>query len=305
MKTKILVIGASGLVGSRFVELYKNSGQLLTPNEKKLDITDSSSIERFIRGNFDIDVIVNFAAFTDVAGAEKERGKEKGLAWKLNVESAENIAKIAKKYNIFLIHISTDFVFLGTKDNPGPYKEDARLPRFSKKISWYGWTKLEGERVVRKNQPYSAIVRIAYPFRASPYPEKIDSARKILELFDNDSLYPLFTDQIITPLLIDDIVKPLEKLIQLKQAGTYHIGTNDTVSYYGFGEYLLRKARGVKNAPEKGTLAAFLETPGRNPRSMLGGLDSKQTQKVLGLKFRNWKEAVDEFVNQLQKKKSK
>ena len=205
MKTKILVIGASGLVGSRFVELYKNSGQLLTPDEKKLDITDSSSIERFIRGNFDIDVIVNFAAFTDVAGAEKERppahkasgpggGKEKGLAWKLNVESAENIAKIAKKYNIFLIHISTDFVFLGTKDNPGPYKEDARLPRFSKKISWYGWTKLEGERVVRKNQPYSAIVRITYPFRASPYPEKIDSARKILELFDNGSLYPLFTD---------------------------------------------------------------------------------------------------------------
>ncbi len=299
MKTKILVIGASGLIGSRFTELYSNSGQLLTPNEKKLDITDSSSIERFIRGNFDIDVIVNFAAFTDVAGAEKERGKEKGLAWKLNVESAENIAKIAKKYNIFLIHISTDFVFLGTKDNPGPYKEDARLPRFSKKISWYGWTKLEGERVVRKNQPYSAIVRIVYPFRAAKYNLKSDFARTIVDLYKKKKLYPLFADQIITPLFVDDLAEPLIKLLNIRKPGIYHVASSDSCSYYEFGESLLRKIYGKKDLPEKGSLVEFLKVPGRNRRPVRGGLSTARTQKELGLKFRSWKRMIDDFVDQI------
>ncbi len=300
MKRKILVIGASGLVGSRFVDLYQKSAQLLTPDEKQLDITVPSSIERNIRKNLNVEVIINFAAFTDVPAAEKERGNKKGLVWKLNVEGAENIAAVAKKYNKFLIHISTDFIFSGTRQNPGPYSEDARLPRFSSKISWYGWTKLQGERMVRKIHPNSAIVRIAYPFRAAAYEAKIDFARKIIKLFDEGNLYPLFTDQMITPLFVDDITLALGRLILLKKPGIYHVGIRDVVSYYHFGEYLIRKTRGTKNAPEKGSLKEFLKIPGRNPRPVLGGLKTDKTQGILDIKFKSWKQTVDEFARQLK-----
>ncbi|MFV1917747.1 MAG: NAD(P)-dependent oxidoreductase, partial [Patescibacteria group bacterium] len=276
-----------------------------------LDITDPNSLESYLRNNLDIDVIINFASYTDVAAAEKERpparrvsgpegGKKKGLSWKLNVEGAENTASVAKKYSKFLIHISTDFVFLGTKSKPGPYKEDARLPRFSDKISWYGWTKLEGEKRVRKLYPSSAIVRISYPFRAAAYPQKIDLARKILSLYDDGSLYPLFTDHYITVLFIDDIVSPLTRLIELKIKGVYHIANSGKLSHYRFGEYLLRSAKGIRNAPEKGSLVEFLKAPGRNARPIWGGLDTKKTQEALSIKFRTWREAVDEFVRQLQ-----
>ncbi len=300
MKKRVLVIGGSGLVGSRFIELTKLKESILAPKERALDITDASSVESFFKKNLGINIVINFAAYTDVAKAEEQRGDKKGLAWKINAVGAENIAKIAKKYGSFLIFISTDFIFEGTKDKPVPYKEDAKLPRFSDKISWYGWTKLVGEKMVRKYCSNSAIVRIAYPFRVE-YDEKVDFARKILELYDAGKLYPLFTDQIITPLFIDELVKPLEKLVGLKSSGTYHLVTRDAVSYYEFGEYLIRKARGKKNAPDKGSLVKFLKTPGRNPRPIYGGLASEKTQKILGMKFRTWKQSVDEFVRQLKK----
>lgn len=301
MSEKYLVIGGSGLVGSRFIELAQEKPQILSPNERKLDITKKSSIDAYIKRHPEIGVIINFAAYTDVAGAEKDRGNKKGLAWRLNVVGSENVAGAAKKHGKFLIHISTDFVFLGTEEDSGHYDEDAKLPRFSDKISWYGWTKLVGEKRAREIHPDSAIVRIAYPFRAAPYEVKVDFARKILKLYDEGDLYPLFADQIITPLFVDYIVAPLEKITQLKRPGIYHIAARNAVSYYDFGEYLIRTARGVKNAPKKGSLEEFLKGAGRNPRPRLGGLKSEKTQKILGIKFKTWKEAVDEFVRQFKK----
>jgi len=300
MSKRALVIGGSGLVGSRFIKLSKKLNQILAPSEKELDIASKASVDKYFKDNADkFGVVINFAAYTDVGGAEKERGNKKGIVWKLNVDGAENVARASQKYGKFLIHISTDFVFEGTKIKKGPYKEDAKLPRVLDKISWYGWTKLVGEKMVQKYCSNSAIVRIAYPFSAE-YGQKIDFARNILELYDEGRLYPLFTDQIITPLFVDELVKPLEKLVELERSGIYHVVTLDSVSYYEFGEYLVRKARGEKNAPDKGSLVEFLKIPGRNPRPIYGGLDTEKTQVILGMKFGTWKQTVDKFVRQLR-----
>lgn len=295
---KFLIIGGSGLVGSRFIELVGDERNE-SPDYKELDILQESSIEDYFskyKDNFD--TVVNFAAYTNVQEAEKEREKEDGPCWGLNVVGAENVAKACVKYNKFLIHISTDFVFEGLPENPGPYPEDAKTPDKPDNLSWYGWTKLLGERKVQEVCKNSAVVRIAYPFRTA-YEEKIDFARSIINLYDEGKLYPLFADQIITPIYVDHLVPMLEKVTDLAKPGIYHCVNVGAVSYYDFGAYLLKKARGAGGVVEKGSLTEFLKNPERNRRPIKGGLKTEKTQEVLGMEFKTWQKAVDEFVGKL------
>ena len=299
MSEKYLIFGGSGLIGSRFIELVSEEKHVV-PKEEELDITDTKALEDFFNKHADeFDVVINFAAYTNVDGAEKERGDETGVVWKINVIGAENVAKVTQKHGKFLIYISTDFIFPGTDEDPGPYTEDAELPKSAEKIGWYGWTKNVAEKKVKEVGGNFAITRIAYPFRAAPYKLKIDFARNILELFDKDKLYPMFSDQQLTPVFIDDLVITLEKIAELKKPGIYHVVTADVTSPFEFGSYLLEKAKGARGIVKKGSMKEFLKAPGRTPRPRLGGLDTKKTQEALGMKFKTWKQAVDEFIRQL------
>ena len=86
---KVLVIGASGLVGSRFVELAKNKIDIIPVDEKVLDITDKDAVDKYFKEN-QFDSVLNLAAVTNVDGCEKERGDENSFTWKLNVVGPKN-----------------------------------------------------------------------------------------------------------------------------------------------------------------------------------------------------------------------
>src|SRR3972149_11222182 len=137
MKSKILAFGADGLVGSRFTDLYHKDTQVITPKVTELDITDRKSLrEFFAKNSSDFDAVINFAAITDVDGAEKERGDETGFTWRVNVGGVENIAAECKKHDKYLIQISTDFVFSVNEAKQGPYSEDDILPTSFEGIGW-------------------------------------------------------------------------------------------------------------------------------------------------------------------------
>ena len=293
---KILVIGATGLVGSRFVELASDKFDFIAADENNLDITNKQSVVDFFNNN-NFDATLNLAAFTDVGGAENQRDDINGLAWKLNVLAPSYLAEASSKTNRFLVHFSTDFVFEGTEDSKGPFDEDSPLPNDYSNLSWYGWTKLQGEHKVRTWEN-SAIVRIAYPFRAS-FGQKADFARKIIDLYDQGNLFPLFSDQTITPIFVDDMVGPLSKIIENQISGNFHLVSSDIVTYYDFGNYLLEKTRNVKDAPKKASLVEFMKSPGKNKRPIWGGLETQKTQEKLGIKFKTWKQMVDSFSDQL------
>jgi dTDP-4-dehydrorhamnose reductase len=279
---KVLVIGGSGMVASRFIDLVKN----------EFDITSADENNNF-------DVVVNFAAFTNVDGAEAQKGDENGLVWKLNVEGPGSLAEICTEKNIFLVHISTDFVFQGNTANPGPYPEDVHLPENSDGIGWYGWTKNRAEKIMMESKCKNAIVRYGYPFRAASFDIKKDWARNLLSLYNEHKLYPLFTDQIQSIILIDDLTQPLCKIINGEIEGIFHIASKDTTTPYEVGCYLLEKYSGKPVEIKKGLMTEFLSAPGRTPRPRLGGLKVEKTEKLLGMKFRTWREMIDEFVIQL------
>jgi len=284
------------MVASRIIDLWKNKFEVVPADEKTLDITNEEAVKNYFQSNF-YDAVINFAAFTNVDGAEAQKGDEEGLVWKLNVLGPRYLAKIAKEKNIFLIHISTDFVFPGNEINPGPYSEDSELPGTPEGIGWYGWSKNRAEKEVALSGCKNAIVRYGYPFRADNFDLKLDWARNLLKLYNEQKLYPLFTDQVQSVVFIDDLADPLAKIIKDKKEGVFHIASKNTTSPYEIGAYLLEKHAGKTVEIQKGSMVNFLSVPGRTPRPRLGGLRVEKTEKQLGMDFKTCKEMVDEFIS--------
>lgn len=297
---KVLIIGYSGMVGSRFVSLSQNNFEFTLADEKTLDITNPDSVNDYFSNKY-FDSVVNFAAFTNVDAAEKERGNENGLVWKLNVKGPQNLSSVCKEKNIFLVQISTDFVFDGTNINPGPYAEDATIPKeITKELGWYGWSKNRAEHFIWKSGVRNAIVRIAYPFYSQGFSSKTDFAKNYIKLYDEGKMFPIFTDQTITPINVDDMVKPLGKILNEAIEGVFHLVSADTTTPFEFVKYLLKKTRSVEPDIESGSIADFLKVPGRTPRPRLGGLKTEITQKRLGIKFNTWREMIDDFAKNLK-----
>lgn len=296
---KVAIIGGSGMVASRFIDLSAKNFDIISLDEKTLDITDKGAVEKYFQENSGVDAVVNFAAFTNVDGAEAQKGDETGLAWRLNVEGPRNLAEACKKLNKFLVHISTDFIFPGNEETPGPYDESAKLPDSPTGIGWYGWTKNRGEFQIPSSKFKIAIVRYGYPFRAAKYEAKLDWARNLLKLYDEQKLYPLFTDQIQSVLFIDNLVEPLAKIVSEEIEGIFHIVSLDTTTPFDIGSYLLEKYAGKPVEIQKGSIVEFLKASGRIPRPRFGGLLTEKTQEKLGMKFKSWREMVDEFISQI------
>lgn len=300
MRKKIFVTGADGMVGSRFVELFGDSYNLLTPKEQELDITDNDQVKRFIEQN-DPDVVVNFAAYTNVNQAEKQRGDKNDLCWRINVVGVRNILHAISDSKIHFIQFSTDMVFSGSLDNPGPYDENINPEEDLGKITWYGYTKAEADRFVLDSQhAQSTIIRIMYPVRAS-FKYKKDYLRGPLELYDQRKLYPLIKDQRVTISFIDEIADSLDKIIQNNIHSTVHVASSDLGTPYKIISNMLEKTRDVAAEDiQTITYDKFLEKTNspsyRYPK--YGGLMVTKSEKKLNTNFRTWQQIIDKLIDQ-------
>ena len=214
--TKVLLTGASGLVGSRLVELLDSEFSFLTPNSSELNITKKEDTQDYLCSQ-EFDLVLHLAAYTDVDRAEKERE----LCYKINVEGTQNLFEAAKKQNKPLIFISTDFVFGG---NEPEYTENS-LPNPK---GYYGQTKAQAEAVLRDQ---AMIVRISYPYR-TPYPTKNDFVKTITSLLKEGREIAATTDSLFTPSFVDDIAKGLKLLIKSFKPEIYHLVGPETFSPY-------------------------------------------------------------------------
>lgn len=294
---KVFVTGGTGLVGSFFVESDSNKYQIVAPGYSEIDLTKKETFKKIITKEKP-DLVVHFAAYTDVSRAEDQRNDKSEVCWQTNVLGTKNLALLAKEIGSHFIHISTDYVFPGSKEDPGPHKESDIPEVDSSKLTWYGFTKAEAERVVDKIfGEKRTILRLVYPVRAR-YPKKLDYLRKHLGLFDQGKLYPLFNDQQVTITFIDEACLALEKIIEGKRYGNFHASTPDLSTPYELVSYLIEKARGLKDVVKSSSLDEFLKSPGISPvrYQKYGGLKVEETQKVLGIKFSPWRQVIDQLV---------
>lgn len=290
---RVLVTGSTGLVGSRFLELYPDPDFLHYPKEIELDITDVVAIKALF-SSFDFEAVVHFAAFTNVSEAEKQRNDKKGDCYLVNFEGTKNLVDAIKGKEIKFIYISTDMVFPGSDDNKGPYPESAVPILDSSILNWYGYTKALAEAYVRENLPGNFyIVRINNPVRVSFDDDKPDYLHKILKLYKEGNLYPLFTDQQIGLTFIDDVALGLTKIIQKHiHYGTFHISSFDVSSPYEIASYYLLHA--LKRPVNLKATKMSADDKKRYPQ--YGGLLCDESCKILELPKRSIKDIVEKVL---------
>ncbi len=292
MKQTILATGATGLVGSRFVEMFVGKYDVINMDlTTGVDITQVETFTPFIAKHPDAKVLIHLAAFTDTNQAFAQSGDKMGICYKVNVEGTNNIADICKKRGIHLIHVSTDFVFDGLNPPAGGYLEDQSLSP----IEWYGQTKAMAEGIVAESGASYTIVRLSYPYRAS-YDLKPDIIKKIRAGLESGKLYPQFTDTLITPTFIDDIASAFDKIIELKPQGIFHTVGSDSLSPYNLARKVATAYGFDPSVVKEGNMTEYSETTARHfARTVV--MSNVKASQTIGLHFAT----IDKGLAELQK----
>lgn len=231
---KILLTGAKGQLGREIVDLAKNLNfPLYAFARSQLNITELEQIDDAV-GTTQPQYIINTAAYTAVDNAEKESE----LAFSANSTGVNNLAQIAAKYDIPLIHISTDYVFDGQKKSA--YIEgDETQP-----LSIYGKSKLSGERFLRKTWNKHIILRVSWIFGRFGN----NFVKTILRLAKEKKELKIIADQRGAPTYTGDIAWTLIKIIDCLEKGqtdwgTYHYTGIPTLSWYDFAKKIVNEAK--------------------------------------------------------------
>lgn len=233
---RLLVTGASGLLGSKLTKLattknfkvysahHKNTPKHGTPMQ--FDISKKTSTEKAFN-EVKPDIVVHAAALTHVDRCEVQ----KELAWEINVQGTENVAQLCRKHETYLVYVSTDYVFNGEKGN---YREtDLPAP-----INHYGTTKLKGEEHVQSLAPDACIARTSVVYGSIPATGKTNFTLWLLDKLRRDEEVKIVTDQTNSPTLNTNLANMILKIVERRLTGIYHLAGATALSRYDFAKAL-------------------------------------------------------------------
>jgi len=233
---KLMITGASGLLGSRVADLAMRQGytvyscfkehESLFGNRVRLDITSKGMVDKVFE-NLKPDIVVHAAALTSVE--ECEANKE--LALKVNYEGTFNITMAASKVDAFLVYCSTDYVFDGEK---GLYREEDE----PNPINYYGYTKLRGEEVVKEYEREWMIARTSVIYGNRPATGRVNFALWIIEKLSKGEEIKVLTDQWVSPTLSTSLGEMILEATQRKLSGVYHLAGASRISRFEFAQTL-------------------------------------------------------------------
>lgn len=278
---KILVTGAKGQLG-RELQSIVGSGWCFTDVDE-LDICSKEAVEAYVTSNH-IDTIVNCAAYTNVDRAEDEPQE----AERINRDAVALLADVARRHNIRLIHISTDYVFGGTHYNT-PISEDAE----PKPLGVYGTTKLMGERAVAGSGCRHVIIRTAWLY--SPYGKNFVST--ILRLATERDTIRVVSDQIGSPTYAHDLALVIRDISEGRIAaeGLYHYTNEGVVSWYEFACAIVNIA-GLECKVEACTTAEY---GAKAPRPAYSVLSKAKISSVLDDEIPQWRVSLERCIKRI------
>lgn len=273
----ILVTGAHGQLGS---ELNTMIDGIFTDVDE-LDITNSEMLSGFVERHT-ITHIINCAAYTQVDNAEREKEQ----AFFINRDAVKNLANVARMHNIRLVHISTDFVFNGSKNTP--YTEDD-MPD---PISAYGASKYEGERAIVTSDIDYAIVRTSWLY--STYGNNF--VKTIARLAKEKKSLRVVYDQVGTPTYANDLAQVLSKIVgDSSLKGVYHYSNEGVASWYDFAKAIV-DIMGIACTIEPVVSSDYPALAKRPPYSVM---DKSKIKKQLGISIPYWRDSLQQCLNRL------
>lgn len=275
--SKIFIVGANGQLGTALQAKYPKARKA---DISELDITDKKSVDSFDWNG--IEIIINAAAYTNVDGAETPEGRV--TAWKVNACAVAYLADIARKYDMTLVHISTDYVFDGTK------KEHTETEDFSP-ISVYGSTKAAGDIAASSNVKHY-ILRTSWVIG-----EGKNFVRTMLDLGAKGISPTVVHDQIgrltFTPIIVEAIATLIEKQ---SEYGTYNVtNTGDPVSWADITREIFKAAGYNLNVGNTTTKEYFAGKESIAPRPLNSVLDLSKIEAI-GYKPSDWHTDLANYI---------
>ena len=291
-KETILVTGSNGLLGQKLTDLYlqNNNINLVATGKgvnrypskegyvyQEMDITNSHNVKEVLE-MYKPSVVIHTAAMTQVDDCEFK--KEECVS--LNIDSVKNLSELSSEKGFHLVHLSTDFIFDGIKpmytetDEPNP-------------LSYYGWSKLEAEKMVMENAKSWSILRTILV-----YGQVADMSRSNIILWTYNTLKEqksakVVFDQFRTPTLAEDLAMGCFLAAEKKAQGIFNIAGKDYVSIIE----LVEKVASMYHFSTENIETVSSDTlnqPAKRPP--ITGLNIQKAQEVLGYEPHSLEEGI-------------
>lgn len=279
-KMNILVTGANGQLGNEMRVVARNSADnYIFTDVAELDITDAAAVEKMVTDN-DVKVIVNCAAYTNVDKAEDDRE----FAELLNARAVENLAQAIRRNDGLLVHVSTDYVFGGTKNNT-PCREDEP----ANPTGVYGVTKLHGEQAIIASGCHHIIIRTAWLY--SEFGKNF--LKTMLDLTATKPQLKVVFDQVGSPTYAYDLALAIFDIVENRKYvdndGIYHYSNEGVCSWFDFTKMIAEYAdhTGCDIQPCHSD-----EFPSKVIRPSYSVLDKTKIKKTFGVAVPYWTDSL-------------
>lgn len=284
----ILVTGANGQLGNEMrIVAEKSKDNYIFTDVAELDITDAAAVSHMVK-DCDIKAIVNCAAYTNVDKAETDQA----FAELLNATAVHNLAEAVKGNDGVLIHISTDYVFGGSKGNTPRTESEPVNP-----TGVYGLTKLHGEQAIADSCCKAIIIRTAWLY--SEFGKNF--VKTMLDLTSSKAELKVVFDQCGTPTYALDLAEAIFDILEnrkyIGKEGTYHFSNEGVCSWYDFtkmiAEYAGNTACDIQPCHSD-------EFPSPVVRPSYSVLDKTKYKNAFDRKIPYWTESLKTCIRNLQ-----
>lgn len=288
-KKTILVTGANGQLGNEVKEIAGNfpSYNFLFTTREHLPIDNVQALKNFFEKQ-QVHYCINCAAYTAVDKAEEQKEE----AFLINADAVGELASICSDHQTRLIHISTDYVYDGSR-HEALKEEDAVAP-----LNVYGWSKLKGEEFILNRNPLSLIIRTSWVYSSFGN----NFVKTILRLCKEKDKLNVINDQFGSPTYAADLAAVIMKFIEESEnsrdySGIVNYCNSGTTSWYEFA--LAIKSLAHSDCKIFPIPTSQYKTAAMRPAYSI--LDTSKIKGMLNMEIPFWKESLEKCLNILQK----
>lgn len=285
----ILVTGANGQLGNEMRIVSRNSqDHYIFTDVAELDITNAMAVEKIVNDH-DIKAIINCAAYTNVDKAEDDYD----FAELLNATAVKHLAQAIKKNDGILIHVSTDYVFGGTKNNTPCSEDEPANP-----TGVYGITKLHGEQSIIETGCKHLIIRTAWLY--SEFGKNF--VKTMLNLTATKPNLNVVFDQVGSPTYAYDLAQTIFNIVENRkyegQDGIYHYSNEGVCSWYDFTKMIAEYAGHTDCDIQPCHSDEF---PSKVVRPSYSVLDKTKIKKTFDIHIPYWTDSLKRCLAELAK----
>lgn len=288
---RLVVTGREGQVVRSLMERAKGRAEVVALGRPALDLARPETIAPAL-ADARPDIVVSAAAYTAVDQAEDEPER----AFAVNATGAGAVAEAAARLGVPVIHLSTDYVFDGTKEHPYS-EEDAPAPR-----SVYGASKLAGEEAVAAANPDHVILRTAWVY--SPFGKNF--VKTMLALAQTRDHLRVVDDQHGNPSAAHDIAEAVLAIVETwrrraerRPRGVYHFAGSGETSWCGLARHALAVSRAAGGPHAEVEAITTAEYPTRAARPRNSRLDCRRFRADFGYLAPEWQTSLEAVVKRL------